>query len=69
MSAKTFTLNNGESIPAIGECGLARVSMLRLMMELIAFGGWGGLNDKERDQFAPTFGLALKVGSLCRIVS
>jgi len=26
------------------------------------FGGWGGLTDEGRDQFGPTFGLALKEG-------
>jgi len=44
MSAKSYTLNNGLSMPAI------------------AFGGWGGFTEKERDQFAPNFGLALKEG-------
>ncbi|KAF9642642.1 reductase AKOR2 [Thelephora ganbajun] len=44
MSAKSYTLNNGVSMPAI------------------AFGGWGGLTDKDREQFGPTFGLALKEG-------
>lgn len=32
------------------------------MLKTAAFGGWGGFTDKDRDQFATTFGSALKVG-------
>ena len=63
MSAKTYTLNNGLSIPAIGGCYSTRVPPILIQCpNLIAFGGWGGHTDKDRDQFAPTFGMALKVG-------
>ena len=37
--------------------------MVSSSSEVTAFGGWGGFTDGERDQFGPTFRLALKVGA------
>lgn len=63
MSAKNYTLNNGVSMPAIGEYGPTSVFVLGSCSKLTAYGGFGGRSESARDQFAPTFGLALKVGA------
>lgn len=63
MSAKSYKLNNGVSMPAIGERDPKSIYMSYSFFKPAAYGGWGGNTDKERDQFAPTFGLALKVGA------
>ena len=63
MSAKSYTLNNGVSIPAVGEHRPARVPIVSSPFKPTAFGGWGGRTDEDRDKFGPTFGLALKVGT------
>ena len=63
MSAKSYTLNNGVSIPAVGESRPARIPIASSPFEPAAFGGRGGRTDEDRDKFGPTFGLALKVGA------
>src|SRR5882757_3382329 len=63
MPAKSYTLNNGVSMPAIGQHDPGCVAITSSSFETTAFGGWGGYTDKDRERYGPTLGLALKVGA------